>query len=84
MSARTQRLELVTPDNNDVPVEAKQQLILQDMQMWRNTRWQAEMRARGAKRVGNADREAVQYKLIDECEGELMHLEEELNALLKD
>jgi len=73
-------LELLTRET-DVPAAVKRQLIEQDVQMWRNTRWQAEMRRRGAQRVGNAEREAQQITIIEECEGELMSLDEELKAL---
>lgn len=74
-------LELI---ETDVPLEVKRQLIHQDMQMWRNTIFQAESRRRVYARVGNTEAEAAQMKILQECEGALMELETQLRELPKD
>lgn len=76
-------LELLTreTDQDDVPVEIKRTLIAQDMQMWRNTRFQAESRRRTYARIGNAEAEAEQIKMLQQCEAALMDLDEQLKAL---
>lgn len=74
-------LELI---ETDVPLEVKRQLIHQDMQMWRNTIFQAESRRRVYTRVGNTEAEAAQMKILQECEGALMELETQLRELPKD
>lgn len=68
----------------DVPTEIKRTLINQDMQMWRNTRFQAESRRRTYARVGNTEAEAAQMKILQECEGALLDLEEQLHELPKE
>ena len=53
-------LELLTQTDELLHVsdETKRHLLKLDIQMWANTRWQAEMRHRGFKRVGNTEGEA--------------------------
>jgi hypothetical protein len=75
-------LELLTREaDQDVPTEVKRQIIAQDMQMWRNTRWQAESRRRTYARIGHAEQTQAQIKIIEECEGALMDLEAQLKEL---
>lgn len=69
---------------DDVSTETKRAIIEQDMQMWRNTRFQAESRHRTYKRIGNTELEAAQVKILQDCEAALMDLDEQLSALLKD
>jgi len=38
---------------SDVPKSVRIQLVKQDLQMWKNTRFQLEMRHRVNKRIGN-------------------------------
>ncbi len=71
-------LELI---ETDVPTAIKRTLIEQDMQMWRNTSWQAESRRRVYKRLANIDAEAEQLKLLQQCESALMELEAQLQEL---
>lgn len=71
-------------DTDDVPVEVKRQLIAQDQQMWKNTRFQAESRRRTYKRIGDTGAEAAQIEALEKCEAALMDLDEQLSALLKD
>ena len=68
-------LELI---ETDVPSDIKRTLIHQDMQMWRNTRWQAESRRRVYQRLGNSEAEAEQIKVLQQCESALMELEKQL------
>lgn len=75
-------LELLTrATDQDVPIEVKRQIIEQDMQMWRNTRFQAESRRRTYARIGNVEAEAEQIKILQQCEAALMELDEQLKAL---
>lgn len=71
----------ILPQADDVPTEIKRALIEQDMQMWRNTRWQAESRRRVYQRIGNTEAEADQIKVLEQCESALMELAEQLAAL---
>lgn len=81
MTARTQNLELVTPADQDVPTEVKRALIAQDIQLWRNTRFQAESRRRTYARIGNAEQTQAQIKVLEECEAALLDLEEQIREL---
>jgi hypothetical protein len=81
MSNHTTNLELLETTADDIPSEVKRELIEQDMRMWLNTRWQAEMRRRVARRVADTEGEAAQIKLLERCEASLMALEEEREAL---
>jgi hypothetical protein len=75
-------LELLTRDSAlDVAPDIKRQLIEQDAQMWRNTRWQAESRRRVYKRIGNTEAEAEQIKILEQCESALMELAEQAKDL---
>lgn len=75
-------LELLTRETDqDVPIEIKRQLIMQDMQMWRNTRFQAESRRRTYARIGDESATDAQIKMLEQCEGALMDLSEQLQAL---
>lgn len=67
--------------NEDVATDTKRTLINQDMQMWRNTRFQAESRRRTYARIGNAEQVAAQTKSLEECEAALLDLEEQLKEL---
>ena len=71
-------LELI---ETDVPSDIKRTLITQDMQMWRNTRWQAESRRRVYQRLGNSEAEAEQIKVLQQCESALMELEKQLRDI---
>ena len=71
-------LELI---ETDVPADIKRTLITQDMQMWRNTRWQAESRRRVYQRLGNSEAEAEQIKVLQQCESALMELEKQLQDI---
>ena len=82
-SNRTQNLELLT-QTEDVAATIKHALIEQDMQMWRNTRFQAESRRRVYARIGNAEAEAEQIKMLQSCEAAIMELEEQLREVPKD
>ena len=64
-----------------VPNDVKRALINQDMQMWRNTRFQAESRRRTYARIGNAEATQAQEKILTECEGALLDLEEQLKEI---
>lgn len=79
-------LELITNgvEIDNVPADIKRQIIQQDMQMWRNTRFQAESRRRTYARLNNAEQTAAQTKILEECEAALMDLEEQLSELPKD
>ncbi len=72
------KLELL---ETDVPTDIKRTLINQDMQMWRNTRWQAESRRRVYQRLANTDAEAEQIKILQQCESALMELEDQLKDI---
>lgn len=84
MTTRTQNLELVSAVDQGVPTEVKRQLIAQDIQMWRNTRFQAESRRRTYARIGDAASTDAQIKVLEQCEAALMDLEEQLRELPKD
>jgi hypothetical protein len=81
MQQQTETTYVVT---DDVPTEVKRALIAQDIQMWRNTRFQAESRRRTYARIGNAEQTQVQVKVLEECEAALLDLEEQLRELPKD
>ena len=63
---------------NEVPVPIKIQIIQQDLQMWKNTRWQLEMRHRVNKRIGN-DVKDLEVEMV-KTEGAIAELE----AMLKE
>lgn len=86
MSSRTQNLELITNDaaDDDVPAEVKRTLIEQDIQMWRNTRWQAESRLRAYTRNNMPEQAKEQVELVARCEGMIRDYEAQLNELSKD
>lgn len=65
----------------DVPTDVKRVLINQEMQMWRNTRYQCEVRLRVQKRIGNTEGEAVLITELERCEKALDTLTEELSTL---
>ena len=73
-------LELLTT-TEDVTANTKRILLEQDMQMWKNTRFQAESRRRVYKRLANTDAEAEQIKILKNCEAALMDLEEQISEL---
>lgn len=73
-------LELLTREA-DVPTDVKRQIIEQDMQMWRNTRYQCEIRMRVQRRIGNTEGEATMITELERCEKALDAMAEELAAL---
>ncbi len=74
-------LELLPRTVDAVPIEVKRALIEQDIQLWQNTLFQATSRHRTAKRIGDAEGEAAQVKMIERCEGALLDLQEQLEGL---
>ncbi len=58
--------ELDTID--DVPANIRRQIIEEEMQIWRNTRWQQQMRYRVNKRLGNQAAMAICEKEMENCE----------------
>jgi hypothetical protein len=62
-------------------VEVKKLLVMQDLQMWRNTRWQLEMRHRVAKRIGG-DLKAIEAEMA-KAEGAIAELEIILEEIKK-
>jgi hypothetical protein len=65
----------------DVTDETKRALIEQDMQLWRNTRYQCEIRRRVQQRIGNTEGEAAMIAELERCEKALDVLAEELAAI---
>lgn len=65
----------------DVPIATRRALLQQEIQLWKNTRFQAESRRRTYARIGNAEQTQAQIKLLEECEGALMDLAEQLAEL---
>ena len=63
---------------NEVPKQIRIQIVQQELQMWRNTAWQLEMRHRVTKRVGG-DVKAITDDLV-KAEGAIAELE----AMLKE
>ena len=76
-------LELLTREQttDDVPLEIKRQLIAQDVQMWRNTIFQATARHRTYKRIGMEEDAAKQIEVIRQCEAALIDIDEQLKEL---
>lgn len=64
--------------SNDIPTPVRIQIIRQDLQMWKNTRWQFEMRHRVNKRIGN-DTKELEAEMV-KAEGAIAELE----AMLKE
>lgn len=66
--------------NDDVPVEVQRAIIQQEIQLWKNTRYQLEIRCRVQQRIGG-DISAIQAEL-EKCEKALdvlAELEESLH-----
>lgn len=77
-------LELLNPvvTNDDIPVETKRAILLQEIQIYKNTRYQAEVRLRVQRRVGAVTEiEAGLIKELERCEQVLDALKAELGAL---
>jgi hypothetical protein len=67
----------------DVPLEIRRHLLQQEIAMWRNTRYLAEVRLRVQRRIaGGVEAEAAQIAEIERCELAIDALEEEQRALV--
>jgi hypothetical protein len=67
---------------DDVPVEIKRQIVQQEIQLWRNTRYQFEVRLRVEKRIGGTpEAQAEHIRQLETCEKRLDALQAELEAL---
>jgi hypothetical protein len=69
-------------DTLDVPIETRRHLLKQEIGMWRNTRYLAEVRLRVQRRIGGSETEAQAMKELERCELALDALAEEEKALL--
>jgi len=67
--------------DNDIPVEVKLALLEQEQQMWHNSRYVFEVRARVNKRIGNVEKVVACEKELENCEKALDALAEEVKAL---
>lgn len=69
-------------DRDDIPLDTKRAILVQERQMWANTRYQMEIRMRVQRRLGaSAEIEAGIVKELERCEQALDVLREELAAL---
>ncbi len=58
-----------TNETVDVPPDVQRVLLEQEMQTWKNTRYQAELRLRVARRIGDgAEVEVGLVKQMERCE----------------
>jgi hypothetical protein len=65
--------------DDEVPRIIQIQIIQQELQMWKNTRWQLEMRHRVTKRIGG-DLKAIEEEMV-RAEGALDELKAILNEI---
>jgi hypothetical protein len=67
----------------DVPIEIRRQLLQQEISMWKNTRYLAEVRLRVQRRIGGTpEAEAQHMQELERCEKAIDALEEEAHALI--
>ena len=64
---------------NDVPKPIRIQLIQNDIQMWKNSRWQMEMRHRVTKRIGGETKD-IEADMV-KAEGAIAELETMLKEI---
>lgn len=71
----------MTPISNDIDNAVKRNIILNDIQLWKNTRFQAESRKRAYARNNMPEQVKEQVDMLVRCEGILLDLEEQLNEI---
>jgi hypothetical protein len=59
---------------NELPIEIRWNIASQDLQMWRNTRYQSELRLRVNRRIGSDP------NVIKQLEDELIRIESAIDA----
>ena len=73
---------VVDVDADEPPVEVKKQLLEQEIIMWVNTRYQAQIRYKVHKKLGIKTQQAEIVKELEQCEKALDLLRQELAALV--
>ncbi len=76
--AMAQKQDYVVTVHDDISVDIKHNIILQDIQLWKNTRFQAEIRKRAYARNNMPEQLKEQITMLERCEGMLLDLEEHL------
>ena len=77
--------QIQSPNGADIPPEIKRQIIAQDLQLWRNTRYQSQLRYRVQKAIGGTTDQlkTIEDELLKD-EQAIDFLESELKALAAD
>ena len=68
--------------NPDVRPEVKIQILTQELQMWKNTRYQLEVRARVGRRADNKQYEESAMKELEQTEKIIDALQEEIDNVV--